>query len=62
LFAGKLKTFDPTDPTWPKFIRVHPILDWDYHEIWEFLRHPSLTLGGRQEGGKVEWCELYDYG
>ncbi|GAA5949423.1 hypothetical protein JCM3765_003404 [Sporobolomyces pararoseus] len=57
--GAKLKAFDPTDPTWPKFIRVHPILDWSYHEIWQFLRHPNLTLGG---DGKVEWCELYDYG
>ncbi|GAA5989610.1 hypothetical protein JCM5350_003192 [Sporobolomyces pararoseus] len=59
--GAKLKAFDPTDPTWPKFIRVHPILDWSYHEIWQFLRYPSLTLGGTS-GGKVEWCELYDFG
>ncbi|GAA6017603.1 hypothetical protein JCM11491_005298 [Sporobolomyces phaffii] len=58
--GAKLTAFDPTDPTWPKFIRVHPILDWSYHEIWQFLRHPKLTLGGGDKG--VEWCELYDYG
>lgn len=39
-------------------MRVHPILDWSYDEIWEYLRHPSLTVG---DSG-VEWCDLYDYG
>lgn len=39
-------------------MRVHPILDWTYAEIWDFLRDTSLTLGG----GVIEWCELYDYG
>lgn len=39
-------------------MRVHPILDWTYDEIWDFLRHTNLTLGD----GTIEWCELYDYG
>lgn len=41
-------------------MRVHPILDWSYHDVWDFLRHPDLTLGG--PGTTIEWCELYDYG
>lgn len=53
-----LEPFSPTDPSWPAFMRVHPILDWTYAEIWDFLRSPLLTLGGRPQ----EWCELYDYG
>ncbi|GAA5886145.1 hypothetical protein JCM16303_000064 [Sporobolomyces ruberrimus] len=65
--GAKLTSFDPTDPTWPRFIRVHPILDWSYSEIWQFLKHPDLTLGASTRGsepvgGGVEWCELYDYG
>ncbi|GAA5912202.1 FMN adenylyltransferase [Sporobolomyces salmoneus] len=59
--GANLTSFDPTDPTWPSFMRVHPILDWSYHDVWEFLRHPKLTLGGKNGGG-IEWCELYDYG
>ena len=39
-------------------MRVHPILDWSYADVWDFLRHPTLSLGG----GALEWCELYDYG
>jgi len=40
-----------TDPGWPSFERVHPIINWDYSYIWDFLRR----LG-------VEYCELYDEG
>lgn len=32
-------------------MRIHPVLDWHYVEIWEFIRH----LG-------IEYCELYDRG
>lgn len=39
-------------------MRVHPILDWTYSEIWAFLREPTLTLGE----GQLEWCDLYDVG
>lgn len=32
-------------------MRVHPVIDWHYAEVWAFLRH----LG-------VEYCALYDEG
>lgn len=32
---GKLLThFDETDGGWPRFMRIHPIIDWKYTEIW----------------------------
>ncbi|RCI12413.1 hypothetical protein L249_0455 [Ophiocordyceps polyrhachis-furcata BCC 54312] len=45
-----LTPFSPTDGDWPRFMRVNPVLDWDYPEIWAFIRHldiPFCTLYNR---------------
>ncbi|EEH18424.1 hypothetical protein PABG_00987 [Paracoccidioides brasiliensis Pb03] len=47
----KLTHFDRTDHGWPDFMRIHPVIDWHYAEIWAFIRH----LG-------IEYCPLYDEG
>ncbi|KAI5928294.1 hypothetical protein F4810DRAFT_647830 [Camillea tinctor] len=47
----KLSHFDPTDAEWPDFMRIHPVIDWHYAEIWAFIRHLS-----------VPYCPLYDQG
>lgn len=29
-----LSHFDVTDHGWPKFMRVHPVVDWGYKDVW----------------------------
>jgi FAD synthetase len=32
-----LTHYDRTDQGWPSFMRVHPVIDWHYWEIWDVL-------------------------
>ncbi|AOA61481.1 Flavin adenine dinucleotide (FAD) synthetase [Komagataella phaffii CBS 7435] len=50
-YGKDLHYLQETDPSWPRLMRVNPILEWDYHQIWFFLRHL-----------KIEYCKLYDMG
>jgi len=46
-FSNNLDPFTMTDGDYPEFLRIHPVLDWTYGEIWEFidlLRLPYVKL------------------
>jgi len=49
--GATLQYFDPTDRGWPSFMRIHPVIDWHYAEIWTFIRHLEIP-----------YCPLYDLG
>ncbi|GAD99193.1 hypothetical protein THITE_2171095 [Paecilomyces variotii No. 5] len=47
----RLTHFDPTDPNWPQFMRIHPVIDWNYVDIWTFIRQL-----------RIPYCNLYNEG
>ena len=50
-FSDALRTFSPTDPDWPRYMRVNPILDWHHADVWSFIRECDIP-----------YCSLYDEG
>lgn len=50
-YSRNLESFTPTDSDWPSYMRINPMLDWTYHDVWEFIRKLSLP-----------YCTLYDRG
>ncbi|KAI0753257.1 adenine nucleotide alpha hydrolases-like protein [Daedaleopsis nitida] len=42
---------NPTDPAWPRFVRINPIINWAYADVWAYLRRFN-----------VPYCGLYDEG
>lgn len=51
VYFKNLQPFAYTDGDWPKYMRINPILDWTFSEIWYFLRILKLP-----------YCSLYDSG
>ncbi|CAH8830646.1 unnamed protein product [Trichobilharzia szidati] len=49
--AHNMAPMKMSDPGWPQILRINPLLNWTYSEIWDFLRSLSLP-----------YCSLYDNG
>lgn len=45
------RELSPSSPGWPRFMRVNPIIDWQYEDVWRFLLATSTP-----------YCSLYDNG
>ncbi|XP_064600367.1 FAD synthase-like isoform X2 [Liolophura sinensis] len=50
-YSSHLDAFSMTDQDWPQYMRVNPLLQWGYQDVWKFLRDLSLP-----------YCKLYDRG
>jgi len=52
-YAQHLQTFAhcDVDQGWPNITRVNPMLDWNYDDIWTYIRQHN-----------VPYCPLYDQG
>jgi FAD synthetase len=62
-----LKHFDPTDHGWPEFVRIHPVIDWHYVDIWtvSYVRSTRSALTDYVKFIRhlnIPYCILYDRG
>lgn len=49
--TDKLGFRSPTDKGWPEFVRINPIIEWTFSDVWTFLKRLD-----------VPYCSLYDQG
>lgn len=54
--SHSLSLVTPSSEGWPAFLRVNPLLQWAYSDVWRLLRE------GQQVDRTVQWCALYERG
>ncbi|XP_022905369.2 FAD synthase-like [Onthophagus taurus] len=50
-YSEHLNVCQMTDSSWPQVMRISPLLDWNYSDIWDYLLY-----------FQVPYCDLYDQG
>ncbi|KAH8313998.1 hypothetical protein KR067_012361 [Drosophila pandora] len=50
-YCQNLAPMQPTDSDWPPMMRLNPLLEWTYHDVWHYIHINS-----------VPYCSLYDRG
>ncbi|XP_026838110.1 probable FAD synthase isoform X2 [Drosophila erecta] len=50
-YCQHLAPMQPTDNDWPPLMRLNPLLEWSYHDVWHYIHMNS-----------VPYCSLYDRG
>ncbi|XP_043659362.1 FAD synthase isoform X1 [Drosophila teissieri] len=50
-YCQHLAPMQPTDNDWPPMMRLNPLLEWSYHDVWHYIHMHS-----------VPYCSLYDRG
>ena len=54
--SHSLSLVTPSSEGWPAFLRINPLLDWRYSDVWRLLRE------GQRVDDSVQWCRLYEMG
>lgn len=52
-YAGRMHLCDclETTSSWPRFERICPIVEWNYRQVWQYIKKRKLA-----------YCKLYDQG
>ncbi|KAH8250543.1 hypothetical protein KR038_001470, partial [Drosophila bunnanda] len=50
-YCETLAPMQPTDIDWPPMMRLNPLLEWSYHDVWNYIHLND-----------VPYCSLYDKG
>ncbi|KAH8244906.1 hypothetical protein KR032_002234, partial [Drosophila birchii] len=50
-YCQTLAPMQPTDNDWPPMMRLNPLLEWTYHDVWHYIHMNN-----------VPYCSLYDKG
>ena len=58
--SAKMSSFSPTDGDWPAVMRVNPILAWDYHHVWRFIRSLCLPYPSLYDQAEFSTAEIED--